>query len=161
LGKKIFRVYRNRTHTICIDRQASYPHDYGGCIKSDGNILTVWILKIFLKRSPYHGDWKNKLEKVLCTLCLSLILFILLSACKSKRACSTCTPGHMYCLVTQTSKYRKARVTAPCLLCMKFLHPVMLILSRLFFWSSERKARDVAIVPVLLQHWKHNRITCT
>jgi hypothetical protein len=44
------------------------------------------------------------------------------------------------------SKYRMARVTAPCLLCMEFLHLVMLYyIQGCISEGSDGKDRDVAI----------------
>ena len=66
----------------------------------------------------------------------SLTLFLLHIACKLKGACSKCTPDYPVQLCypgDAASKYRMARVAAPCLLCIEFLHPVMLLLSRLYF----------------------------
>jgi hypothetical protein len=86
----------------------------------------------------------------------TLSWFIPHTACKLKRACSTCTQSHdphiKLCYPGDAaSKYRMWRVAAPCLLCIKFLYPVMLLLSRLYFRRKGPRCYDCLVY--LIQKW--------
>jgi hypothetical protein len=95
-----------------------------------------------------YFDSKTHTISVLKHVFCNLTLFILHTACKLKSVLNLYTRSHdphipvhvILCYPHDAaSKYRMARVAAPCLLCIKCLHPVMLLLSRLYFWRYRRK----------------------